>query len=202
MKFSCDGVILAGGENRRFLGEHKAFCRINGKRIIDRIFDVFQGVFSDIILVTNTPALYIEWDVTIVSDIFPVRSSLTGIHAGLFYADSPYVFFSACDTPFLKKALVEQIIAQIEDRYDAIIPQTQAGMEPLCAVYAKRCLHRIEQNISENKLKIQRIFKKNRIKTIPEPVIRKYDKNLTSFFNINTPQDLAVAKEYTDIPMI
>ena len=195
MEFSCSGVILAGGENKRFSGENKAFSRINDKRTIDRIYDVFRCVFSDIILVTNTPSDYLELDVTIVSDILPVRSSLTGIHTGLFYAESPYAFFSACDTPFLKKELVARIVSQIETRYDAIIPQTRAGMEPLCAVYAKRSLQRIEKNILENKLKIQRIFKKNRIKAIPESFIRKYDENLDSFFNINTPRDLAVAED-------
>jgi molybdenum cofactor guanylyltransferase len=194
MEFPCSGVILAGGENKRFSGENKALCRVNGKRTIDRIYDVFRRVFKDIILVSNTPSLYLEWDVTIVSDILPLRSSLTGIHTGLFYAETPYAFFSACDTPFLKQELVERIVSQIEDRFDAIIPQTRAGMEPLCAVYAKRSLHRVEKNILENKLKIQRIFKKHRIKAIPEAYIRKYDENLVSFFNINTPEDLAVAE--------
>ncbi|MFO7965108.1 MAG: molybdenum cofactor guanylyltransferase [Desulfobacterales bacterium] len=194
MKFPCSGVILAGGENRRFMGQNKAFCRINGKRTIDRIYPLFRSVFSDIILVTNTPSLYLEFDATIVCDILPVRSSLTGIHAGLFYADTPYAFISACDTPFLEKALVEHIVSQIEDRYDAIIPQTGAGMEPLCAVYAKKALNRIESSIHQRKLKIQSVFKKNRIKIIPEQAVRMRDNRLASFFNINTPQDLATAE--------
>ena len=195
MEFPCSGVILAGGENKRFSGKNKAFCRVNGKRTIDGIYDVFRRVFSDIIIVTNTPSLYLDLEGMIVSDILPMRSSLTGIHTGLFYATFPHAFFSACDTPFLKQELVEQVVLRIEDRFDAIIPQTQAGMEPLCAVYAKKSLHRIEKNILENKFKIQRIFKKTRIKVIPETIIRKYDKNLVSFFNINTPKDLTVAED-------
>ena len=138
MGYLCSGVILAGGENKRFNGKNKGFCQINGQRIIDRIFSVFRRVFDDIILVTNSPELYLEWDCTIVTDIYPIRSSVTGIHTGLFYARHPYAFCSACDTPFLKKELIECVVSRIEPGMDLILPETQAGSEPLCAVYSKK----------------------------------------------------------------
>jgi len=96
-------VILAGGLNTRFSGTNKAFLRIRGKRILDHIYDLCKELFEEIILVTNDPLQYLEWDLVIATDIFPVRSSLTGIHAGLFCATNPYAFFIACDAPFLKK---------------------------------------------------------------------------------------------------
>jgi molybdopterin-guanine dinucleotide biosynthesis protein A len=192
----CSGVILAGGQNKRFMGRNKAFCEINGQRIIDRIFSVFKSIFDDIILVTNSPELYLDWDVTIVTDIYPVRSSITGIHTGLFYARHPYAFCSACETPFLKKELVECVISRIKPNFDLILPETTAGLEPLCAVYSKDCLTLMEQKIQENKLKIQRIFSKKRIMKIPESVIRKIDPDLISFFNVNCAEDLAVAEKW------
>ena len=92
MKISCSGVILAGGLNTRFSGKEKALVRVGGKRIIDRILAVFNGLFEEIILVTNNPLRYIEWDVNIVTDLFPIRSSLTGIHAGLLCIQSLCIF--------------------------------------------------------------------------------------------------------------
>ncbi|MBW1836402.1 MAG: molybdenum cofactor guanylyltransferase [Deltaproteobacteria bacterium] len=195
MKFPCSGVILAGGQNKRFAGKNKALCRINGQRIIDRIYLIFKAIFNEIILVTNNPIEYLDWDVTIASDIVPVHSSLAGIHTGLFYTTAPYVFISACDTPFLKKELVECIIEHIDPNFDAIIPETSAGLEPLCAAYSRECVNMMRQKLLENKLKIQRIFNKNRIKKIPEPILRKKDKDLISFFNINSPEDLAIAQK-------
>ena len=190
MKPPCSGVILAGGMNTRFSGRDKALISVGRRRILDRIYDVFIELFDEIFLVTNNPVRYLEWDLNIISDLFPVRSSLTGIHAGLFYASNPHVFFTACDTPFIKKELIEAIIARIEPGYDAIIPETSAGMEPLCAVYAKQCLQRIEQNLEREKLKIQLVFKNNRIKKIPEKILREKDPELISFININSPEDL------------
>ncbi len=104
MKFPCTGVILSGGLATRFDGREKALMRIGGIRILDRIYNVFNALFDEIILVTNNPIQYTEWDLIIVTDLFDIRSSLTGIHAGLFCATNPYAFFSACDAPFLKKA--------------------------------------------------------------------------------------------------
>ena len=194
MKSPCSGVILAGGLNTRFSGQDKALVSVGRKRILDRIYEVFIQLFDEIFLVSNNPVHYLEWDLNIVSDLYPLRSSLTGIHAGLFYASNPYVFFIACDTPFLKKELIEAITDRIEPGYDAIIPETSAGLEPLCAVYAKRCLNRIEQHLAREMLKIQLVFKKNRIKKIPENLLREKDPDLISFMNINTPEDLENAE--------
>jgi molybdopterin-guanine dinucleotide biosynthesis protein A len=86
------------------------------------------------------------------------------------------------------------IIDRIEPGYDAIIPEISVGLEPLCAAYAKKCLNRIEQHLAREKLKIQLVFKKNRIKKIPEKIMRERDPELISFMNINTPEDLEKAE--------
>ena len=133
MKQSCTGIILAGGENKRFKGNEKAFIHINGHSIISHLMQTFHNLFDEIVVVTNSPLPYLDWDVRIVKDIYPMRSSLTGIHAGLFYMKTTHAFIAACDTPFLQPPLVKHILQTIQPEYDVIIPQTQAGYEPLCA---------------------------------------------------------------------
>jgi len=200
MKNHCTGVILAGGQNSRFFGTNKALVRVGGKKILDHIHDVFRDLFHEIILVTNDPTQYLQWNVNIVTDIFPVRSSLTGIHTGLFYTSTPYAFFAACDIPFLKKELVETLVGAIEPRIDIVIPETSKGFEPLCAVYSKRCFKPLEAQLAENELKIQQVFQKVRVKRISEDILRKSDPDLRSFYNINTPDDLAKANNIATGP--
>jgi molybdopterin-guanine dinucleotide biosynthesis protein A len=195
MTFPCSGVILSGGLNSRFDGKDKAFINVGGRRIIDRLLDVFSDLFEEIIVVTNHPQHFLKLDLTIVTDIFDLRSSLTGIHTGLFYMKNPFAFFSACDTPFLKKELVEVLIQQIEQKIDIIMPETAAGSEPLCAIYSKRCLKQAKDHLKADKVKIQWAFRSNRIKKIPEKQLRLVDPELRSFININTPRDLARAEE-------
>jgi molybdopterin-guanine dinucleotide biosynthesis protein A len=194
-KFPCSGVILSGGLAARYDGTEKALLRVGGVRILDRIYEIYRELFDEIILVTNSPEKFLEWDLLIVSDLFQTRSSLTGIHAGLFYMTNPYAFISACDTPFLKKEMIETVIGKIESQIDIVMPETSAGFEPLCAVYSKRCLEAAQNHLEQKKLKITKTFRKNRIKTISEKVLRKIDPDLQSFFNINTAADLKRAEE-------
>lgn len=195
MLSSCTGVILAGGLNSRFSGANKAFIQIGDKRIIEHIYDVFRELFEEIILVTNDPLKYLGRDLKIVTDIYPVRSSLTGIHAGLFYTTGSHAFITACDTPFLKKELVEAVVCAVKPQTDIVIPETSAGIEPLCAVYSKRCLKQIENQLDKQEYKIQRFFSKVRVVKISENKIRAKDPELTSFFNVNTPNAFEKAKE-------
>ncbi|HSO67837.1 MAG TPA: molybdenum cofactor guanylyltransferase [Desulfatirhabdiaceae bacterium] len=190
----CTGVILAGGMGRRLNGRDKALIQIGGRPILDYIYRTFSSLFDDIILVTNQPQSYLDWDLYIATDLFPVRSSLTGIHAGLFYSSTPYAFVSACDTPFIQVELIKKILERMDSRFDTIMPETQKGLEPLCAVYARSCLPRIEQALSLGQYKIQRIFKSQRIGRISEDIIRSIDANLTCFYNINTPEDMEHAE--------
>lgn len=199
MTLPCTGVILSGGLNTRFLGKDKSFIRLGNRYIIDSIYSIFKDLFKETILVTNNPLDYIRWDFSIVTDIFPTRSSLTGLHAGLFFSTNMYSFFIACDTPFLKKELVQAIIGQIEPQFDAIVPETSKGLEPLFAVYSKKCLKPIEKQLNQQHLKVRSFLKNVKTKIYPEKMIRDIDPELRSFFNINTPEDLAVAKKMINV---
>jgi molybdenum cofactor guanylyltransferase len=194
MSSACTGVILAGGANTRFSGEQKTLMKIGGIRILDRIFEVMTAVFDDIILVTNTPEQYLAWNATIVTDLLPVKSSLNGIHTGLFYARTDYAFFTAGDTPFLKREMVAAVVDGISPGIDIVMPETGYGREPLCAVYARNCLESARTSIENGRFKIMRTFRKKNIKVISEKAARKADPHLISFFNVNTPEDLQRAR--------
>lgn len=195
MSTACTGVILAGGLNTRFDGQPKALLEVGGRRILDRVLTVFDRIFDEILLVTNDPALYFDWDLTLVTDIHPVRSSLSGLHAGLFYAQTPYAYFCACDTPFLQPDLVRRVLAEIRPAVDVVLPRSAGGNEPLSAVYSRRCLGPIERQLARGELKIDRFFRKVRICTVAEAELRRVDPALDSFFNVNTPQDWLAARE-------
>jgi molybdenum cofactor guanylyltransferase len=204
------GVILAGGLSVRLNRQNKALITVGDENILEHVLHVFRALFTEIILVTNTPLLYAAWDVTIVTDIYPVRSPLSGIYSGLLYAITPHIFVAACDAPFLQKELVKTVLDNIDSRADIFLPSSGKGLEPLCAVYSKKCLPHIErvllkqiendsnagdpeQRILKKSLKVTSFFDQVRVKTIDEAQLRAKDPNLVSFFNVNTPDDLAMA---------
>lgn len=187
-------VILAGGESKRLNGRNKALLEVGGRRVMDRLLSALSPYFSEIILVTNDPVRYLEWDVVIVTDHFDQRSSLTGIHAGLFAVSNFHALVTACDMPFVQTPMIELLLGAVEPHLDVIIPRTALGFEPLMAIYSKRCLKHMEAALKKREYQIQRIFRKVRKHEITEPELRNCDADLISFYNLNSPADLAEAQ--------
>ena len=195
MKYPYSGIILSGGLNTRMGGKDKAFLSVGNKTIMDRLYNTLQGLFDEVLLVTNNPLQYISWDLTIVTDLFPIRSPLTGIHAWLFHASAPHAFITACDTPFLKKKLIMALLEEVEPKWDVVIPVTEEGNQPLCAIYSKRCIKPIERQLKNEEPKIVKFFPRVNVKEIPEARLRSADPHLVSFLNINTPEDFTACEE-------
>jgi len=192
---ACSGIILSGGLNKRMGGKNKALLSLGSQTMLDRLYNAFQGLFDEVLLVTKAPLQYLSWDFTIVTDFSPTRSPLTGIHAGLFYASAPHAFITACDTPFLKTELIRALLGAFEPKWDVIIPVTKQGHQPLCAIYSKRCIEPIEGQLKNEDSKILSFFSKIKVKEIPEEQLRRADPDLVSFLNINTLEDLLASEK-------
>ena len=187
------GIILAGWKYLR-MGKNKAFLEINGERIIDRTKKLFVDLFDEILLVTNSPLEYFDLQLRMVSDLFPEGGALGGIFSGLFHASHSHVFVAACDIPFLNRALISHLAA-LSPGYDLVIPKTPDGWEPLHAIYSKKCLSFMEDLLRNNNLKILDLFSKVKKREVTTEEILPFDPRLASFLNINTPEDLARAKD-------
>ena len=197
MTVTCSGIILSGGLNSRMKGKNKAYLKIDGSRFLDRVADTLRECFNEILLVTKDPAAYtrVKKDIKIIKDISDIHSPLSGIHAGLSNMDADYAFCIGCDTPFLKKEVVEILIHEIEPWADVVVPFSGTYFQPLCAVYSKRCAPFIEGQLGENDLKVDNLFAKVKIRTIPYETFQKVDEDLISFFNVNSPEDLEYAEK-------
>lgn len=194
MKQACTGVILAGGANSRFPGRKKTFRKVGDTQILETIYTVFSSLFNEIILVVNEPGDFCGWDMNIVTDIIPKKSALAGLHTGLYYASNPYVFVTACDTPFVNPRVIEYVVSQIEPGYEVIIPRTEDGMEPLSAAYSRACIPRIEKNLADDVFMIKRFFKTKRVKEIPPEKLKELDPDMSFIFNVNTKKDFEAAQ--------
>jgi molybdopterin-guanine dinucleotide biosynthesis protein A len=182
------GIILTGGKNTR-MGENKAFIEIHGEKIIDRTIRILRDVFDEIILVTNNPMEYLDYDVKIVTDLIKGKSALGGIYTGLFYASGKHSFLCACDMPFLKGEFIEYMVEKI-DSNDIVVPNPPDGYQPLHAIYSKGCLPRIRKFIDKDELKIRGFYKKAKTRVIAADEIEKFDPERRMFLNVNSREDL------------
>jgi molybdopterin-guanine dinucleotide biosynthesis protein A len=184
------GIILSGGKNTR-MGANKAFLTVEGKRLIDRTVGIYRPLFSEIILITNEPLLYLDEDVTIVTDLVRHKGPLMGIYTGLFYASSDHIFVTACDMPFLNPEFIQYMIDQTGDA-DIVVPAFAGALEPLHAIYSKRCMGSIRRLFEEDRLKITGFYKDMKPKIIAEEVMKPFDPEGRMFANINTPDEYDV----------
>jgi molybdopterin-guanine dinucleotide biosynthesis protein A len=190
------GIILSGGKNTR-MGENKAFIRINGERIIDRTIRIFRELFQEIVLVTNEPLAYLEFDVKIVTDIVKGKAALGGIYTGLFHASCEHAFVCPCDMPFLSVDFIRYMQGRIKG-YDVVVPLEPEGFQPLHAIYSRRCMPAIKQRIDEDRLKISGFYKQARVLEIQPEVIASFDPEGRMFLNVNSPDELEGAKKGVD----
>jgi len=183
------GVILSGGKNTRMGGQNKALLRIREERLVDRTVRLFKSIFEEVILVTNSPLDYVDQDVRIVTDIIKGKGALGGIYTGLFFAASSQSFVAACDMPFLNKSFIQYMIINAVSS-DILVPETISGLQPLHAVYSRRCLQEVERLIAADRLKVTGIYEKFRVTKISEDIIRSFDTEMKMFFNVNSPDDM------------
>ena len=194
------GVILAGGESTR-MGKNKAFIEINGKRIIDRTVSLFREVFDDVLLVTNTPLDYIELKVRIVTDLVSGKGSLGGIYTGLFFSSSSKAFFVGCDMPFLDRRVIQYFLS-LAQTADIVVQRTKDYWQPLHAIYPRTLLKPIERLLQQGELKIIKTYQGMRVREVTGEELKRFDPDLHTLSNFNTPEELKKLLEtYPNTPL-
>jgi molybdenum cofactor guanylyltransferase len=189
------GVILAGGANKRFGGLVKANLRIGGVPIIKRITTVLEEIFSELIIVTNTPAEFSYLgNCLFANDQYLNAGPLAGIHAGLKCSSREAVFVIAGDMPFPDKELISRLVHQFTaSAFDILVPSTGNLIEPLHAIYKRTVISDLEEFISNNLNKSVRDF----LETVNTGYIDfpGNEKTRKAFKNINSPEDLPLAED-------
>jgi molybdopterin-guanine dinucleotide biosynthesis protein A len=182
------GFILLGGKSSRY-GSNKAFVEIDGIRLIDRVAAVMKSIFRHVVLLTNTPEEYAYLHMPMVGDLVKGFGPMGGIYTGLMTLSGEAGFFVACDMPFLKEKLIRHMVDVRKD-FDAVVPRVDWMLEPLHALYLKKCLPVFHEAIQRNQHQIVKCLAGMRVRYVDEEELRFWDPDLRSFFNINKPQDL------------
>ncbi len=182
------GVLLAGGKSSRF-GSNKALAELKGKPLICHAAELLDSLFAETLLVTNTPADYAFLDWPMTGDIFQDAGPLAGIHAALKQVTSEQIFVVGCDMPLVQESLIQRLCSH-EKKWDAVVPQLNKGLEPLCALYNKNCLPVIEENLQKGHRKLHALFDQIHTLKVSEDALREIDPQLVSFENINRITDL------------
>ncbi len=177
------------------MGANKALLPFAGQRIIDGLIGKLRALFPEVLVVTNDPAPYRDLEVPTIPDRVPGKGPVGGIYTALHWSSFSHTFCIACDMPLANPALITYLCEQSAG-YDAVVPRTGDGYQPLHAVYGKGCLPHLEAMLRAGQLKVDALFSAVRLRIVEAQEIRRLDPDLTSFLNVNTPEEMEAALRF------
>jgi len=193
-KSPVSAIMLAGGRGER-LGRDKATLELGGRTLFQRVSDLLSELSADIIVVVRPDQQLDVPNARIVTDLEPYTGALAGIASGLAAARQAWSIVVACDMPFISLDLLRYLISLTPDQ-DVVVPQLDVGLEPLHALYHKRCLPELYQVLREGRRRVVSFYGSLQVRYVGPAQMRAYDPTGRSFFNINTPEDLAQAEQW------
>jgi molybdopterin-guanine dinucleotide biosynthesis protein A len=187
-------TILAGGRGSRLGGVDKAAIDLAGRSLLDRILDAVAPLASQILVVANDNRLAGDRRFSVIHDPEPHAGVLPALLAALDTATSPLLLLLACDMPFVSRDVVTHLVGLAHD-HDAVIPYVDGYEQPMLAVYrVEPCRRTIRDALARGDRRMISFLKDVRTRQVEEAELRCLDPELRSFFNVNTPDDLATAR--------
>jgi molybdenum cofactor guanylyltransferase len=186
-----NGIILAGGESRRF-GSPKAVARYKNDYFINYSIKALKGNVNQITVVSHPNLLShltTLLNEKIIKDLpaFQGFGPLAGILSGMESTPATWYVVLPCDTPKLSMEMIDKLLTFCEDNYDAIVPVIQERKQPLIAVYHDRVKKVINDLLEDRDLKMNSLLNSCRVKYVTEEDLKSSGRE---FENINQPEDL------------
>lgn len=188
------GVILAGGQSRRF-GAPKALARIGGVAIVERVRHALAEAADEVVLIANEAQMFDGTRLRVRGDTIPGAGALGGVHTALSWAGEEGfggVLCVACDMPFVSGALLRRLRAEGERTgAHAVVPESHGrrGVEPLCAFYATEALRAVTDLVLRDDRRVMALVAAAEAATLPLDEVRRFGDPETLFMNVNTTDD-------------
>jgi molybdopterin-guanine dinucleotide biosynthesis protein A len=181
------GAILTGGHARRFGGQDKSRVLVDGRTILARQIDVLRPCVGRLLLVgRQRPA---ESGLEMVTDRLPDLGPLGGLEAALAAVWPNAVLLVACDLPYLTTPFLAHLVSLL-DGVDAVVPHTERGYHPLCAVYAQSCGATVRRRLETRSLRMRDLVADLRVRTVDTGELSRFGNPRDLLTNINSRADL------------
>jgi molybdenum cofactor guanylyltransferase len=171
-------AILAGGDARRFGGRDKSALVVDGRTILERQIAELSSITDDLRVIRRE------------DDLVPGCGPLGGLHAALTTARGDAVFLVACDMPYVTAALATYLLTRSDDA-DIVVPRTDRGYHPLCAVYRRPCLPVVVRRLAERRLAMLDLLHEMRVCEVTGGDLGRFGHCDRLLANVNTPAEYA-----------
>ena len=187
----CTAVVIAGGQSLR-MGSDKATLMLGEQTLLQRVVDVVAPLFGELLVSVREPRTDIGWPQ--ICDQHQNAGPLAGVGAALEHAATPWIFVLATDMPFVRPALIELLAAR-RAAFDAVVPVVDGHPQPLAAFYSATALASINAVLAgQGKRSLRAALDRLNVCYVGQSELVAADPGLRSFFDLDTPDDLAAAR--------
>jgi molybdenum cofactor guanylyltransferase len=204
------GVVLAGGTSRR-MGRDKAALLIGGEPLLRRAVTRLRLALAQVIVIGAPACAPLIPGTRLVADAWPGRGPLGALATALSMIEAnqtaqadatEWALLVACDMPFTQPALLRAMarLALTTPDVDVVALRGPRGLEPLHAVYHRRCLPLALARLAGDDASLQGLLATLRVREVMPDDARRLDPTGRSAFNANTPDEWRLALRLADEP--
>ncbi|WP_321368669.1 molybdenum cofactor guanylyltransferase [uncultured Draconibacterium sp.] len=178
-------IILAGGLSKR-MGTDKALLEIEGKTLLERAISLCKP-FSSELLISSNHKSHTSFGYRVVEDEIKNCGPMGGIYSCLKQSDNAWNLVLSVDAAYINDNFLEFLISNAGD-FDAVVPFTEKGAEPLIALYNKSICPAMEKKLQAGDYRVQNLLRESNTKWLDSGKLLEENKRL--FTNLNRPEDL------------
>ena len=190
------GTVLAGGKSQRF-GEDKSQVKLDGKLLIDFILSEIVDEFREILIVTNNQiAFQKSKKISTIKDFKKGQGPLGGVLSAMKWAkekNSNYKWISTfpVDTPFFKKKILKKFLSEINiEESKLFFIKSNNTRHNIFGMWSIDLMKKLEEDLNKGHKKVETWANSIGVKIINMEFMYE-----DPFFNINTKDDLEIAKK-------
>ena len=163
------------------MGRDKALLPLEGATLIQHVASRVLAAAGSATLVGPLDR-YQDLGYPVMEDRVQGRGPLGGVFTVLSATAADWNLIVACDMPAITVKFLEELLHAAEAaRADCLVPETTLGLEPLCAVYHRRCAAAAARALTRNSLKMHDFV--SSLQAVKWPVA-----NGSNLVNANTPE--------------
>jgi molybdopterin-guanine dinucleotide biosynthesis protein A len=181
------GFAVAGGVSLR-MGRDKALLPWGETDLLGHALARLARVSSDVRILCGAAPRYDDRGFPVVTDAEPGLGPLAGAAAALEAAGGRPALLLAIDLPGVPAELLAGLASRLAG-FDAVVPFSPAGPEPLCAVYGPACLEAARACLGGGRLAMRALLDQVSVRTVPPAELSVFGDPAHLFVNLNEPGD-------------
>jgi len=189
-KTSITGLILAGGQAKRFNNQDKGLICLKEKPLIEYTIERLKPQTSRIMISANRNlSAYQGYGLPVIQDEqddYP--GPLAGLLAGLKNMQTDWLQCVPCDNPWLEQDIVDQLSHHITPGCLLAIPRWQQRLQPVYSLMHRTVVESLTLFLQQGHRKAQQWVEQQNHCVVDFP-------DQANFANINSPDDLQRAEQ-------